>query len=202
MAELKFDSNNITNGVALTLNGVKFTAGGSGATGFAIGATTQQTVDNLVAALNSSTNNNVAKATYSRIGTDTLKIETKVNGANNNYSIAFNFQQDTKAEVEVKSTNGITQAATGSASGTIASLGNIGTDAINKAASAGTAILKFDSNQITAGAAITLNGVTLTAGATGANGFAIGSTLSTTLDNLATALNNNSNANLQKATYV
>lgn len=201
VAQLQFDSNKITDGVTLNFNGKNFTAGGNGNNGFAIGENIEQTLDNLVATLNASTNNNVEKATYSRVGTDTLKIETKVNGASNDYTIGFDFVQETKAEVEVSNSNGVTQAVSGAASGTIASLGGAGADAVTIDATKGTAQLKFDNNQIETGAEITLNGTTLVAGVKADNGFAIGATLSDTLDNLVNKLNSSTDANLQKATY-
>ncbi|PNX49882.1 MAG: hypothetical protein BV457_00145 [Thermoplasmata archaeon M9B1D] len=76
----------------LTINGVAFTFVASGATGnqINIGGDLPGTLDNIIAVLNASTDEDVAKATYTEDGVDTLTITyDEVGAEGEEFSIAF-----------------------------------------------------------------------------------------------------------------
>jgi flagellin len=78
-ARIDFNVNN-TGVQTVILNGVTFTgAATSGTVTFAVGATTEATLDSLVTVLNASTNTSISSATYSRDGTS-LVVTAKAGG--------------------------------------------------------------------------------------------------------------------------
>ncbi len=205
---LTLSNNNITTNDKITFNGVTFIANGSGENSFAVGATTSETVNNIVNALNANSNANVQKASFTSNNSDTIIATLKNAGtADNNFAVGFDISSaTTTAKISVLNASGTeTSIANNELDGnanTIATLGTAGTDSFtNDDATNGEVSLRLTNNNITAGDKLIFNNVTFTANNTGPNSFAIGATISETINNIVAALNGSSDANVQKANF-